>query len=380
MKILHTSDLHLGINLYGLNMTFAQQGIAETFRNIIINEKINIMLIAGDVFDTSLASAEAIMVWSDLVTVLCAKLNIPVIVCAGNHDGATRLSSCGELLKASGLYISGHLEYDIKPVIIGNTAIYSVPYFNPAGAAEHFGCEKASPNAVMTSVLDKIRSEMDYSKTNILVSHCFVNGGEVSESDVSARASVAVGGAGIISASVFEGFDYVALGHLHRAQTIYSPHGTIIRYSGTPNAYSFGEASQTKTVSIFDTETKTVSEIILPEMFRLRELTDTYENLLNYAAIDENRDDYMKITVTDQPKGLAIYSHFKEIYPNMLRFAGMEYDNTINGRLSAREVAELDIYTLFERYYTDIFKHEPDSEAKSWIAEALKETEGLYTA
>lgn len=374
MKILHTSDLHLGITLCGIPLLPYQRTLCDTLCELA--ENADAVIISGDIFDTSVASAEAVKLWSGFATRLCHEIKIPLIVCAGNHDGAARLASCSGLLKASGLYISGALEDAFTPVTVGNTAIYSLPYFNPTDAAAVLGCE---PNAasVMKAAASEILSKADKSVCNILAAHCFAAGASAAESDISARASESVGGADKIPADAFSGFDYVALGHLHKAQTV-SKSGaeTLIRYSGAPLPYSFGEARYRKTVTLYDTDARSAEELDVPQPYTLRSLEDTYENILGIAEKDTNREDYMKITVTDRFAGDGIFLRLKELYPNLLQFSGASPTASGNGEVSkAAEASEMDIVSLAVRYSEERRGEKPDSDELKWLSEALKELE-----
>lgn len=371
MKILHTSDLHLGISLCGTQLLPYQREMCKTLR--ALSERADAVIIAGDIFDTSVASADAVKCWSALASSLCLDRKIPVIVCAGNHDGAARLSSCSDLLKAAGLYISGSLEDAFTPVTFGNAAVYSLPYFNPSDAAAVLDCGPSAAD-VMKTVTEKILSGADRSKCNILAAHCFAVGGKTSESDISARASASVGGADCIPADAFSGFDYVALGHLHKAQTV-SDSGTVIRYSGAPLPYSFSEAGCEKTVTLFDTETREAEEVPVAPPYTLRTIEDSYENILKAAESDESRDDFMKIVLTDRYAGDSAFMRLKELYPKMLHFSGKRYASSEAAEISAREASELDIISLAVRYSEDRRGAPPDDDERAWLAEALRETE-----
>lgn len=373
MKILHTSDLHLGISLLGVPLLKYQQNFCESLCKAA--EQADAVVIAGDVFDTSVASAEAIRCWSGLVSALCLDKKVPVIVCAGNHDGAARLSSCSDLLRSAGLYISGSFEEAFTPVIVGNTAFYVMPYFNPSDAALLLEC-KPGAAAVMKAAVKKILSEADKSRCNVLVAHCFAAGAKAAESDHSARASETVGGADQIPLTVFDGFDYVALGHLHKAQTFRLPDSnTIIRYSGTPLPYSFSEAEQKKSFTLFDTENREITELDVPEEYRLRSIEDTYENILEFAETDENRSDFMKITLTDHFGGDGVYMKLKELYPNLLSFAGRRTSANGEAEITAREAAELDIISLAKRYSEEKRGEVPDADELAWLEEAFNDIE-----
>ena len=379
MKILHTSDLHLGISLCAQRLLPFQQMLPDILANAIRDNSIDCVIISGDIFDSALTSAEAVTAWGDIVTKLCGEMKIPVIVCAGNHDGAARLASCSELLRSSGLYIYGKLTKEILPVSIGDTDFYVIPYFNTSEAKNLYGEKIANCNDAINAILDTVRNTMDKTRTNIAVAHCFVTGGEVSESDTAARASAYVGGSDIVSASAFEGFDYTALGHLHKPQTIAAKSGItgIIRYSGTPFKYSFSEVRHNKSFSVYDTETKTIAEIPVPEAVRLRVIEDTYDNIIENAAADPDRDDYMKIIMTDRFKGEGTYSQIKELYPNTLVFHGVSYSSDDAEALTAEEISGLDIISLAKKYCSQMKGSEPDTDELSWLMEAFEATENL---
>lgn len=371
MKILHTSDLHLGMLLMEIPLLPYQKSFCRSLCEAA--EQADAVIIAGDVFDTSVASAEAIRCWSRLASGLCLERKLPLIVCAGNHDGAARLSSCSDLLRSAGLFISGAFEDGFAPVSVGNADIYALPYFNPSDAAVLLDC-KPTAAAVMEAAVKKILSKADKSRCNILAAHCFAAGGKTSDSDLSAKASESVGGADMIPLTAFDGFDYVALGHLHRAQTLsISGSRTIIRYSGTPLPYSFSEAEQKKTFTLFDTETRELTELEVPPQYRLRTIENTFEGILEFAESDANRSDYMKITVTDRFDTDGVYMKLKELYPNLLRLVTRRLSQSGEAELTAREAAELDIISLAKRYAEEKRGEAPDEDELAWLAEAFDE-------
>lgn len=373
MKILHTSDLHFGISLSGTPLLKYQWEFCDSLCNIVSDNSIDAVIVSGDVFDTNVASAEAIKCWSNLATKLCLEMKVPVIVCAGNHDGAARLASCSDLLRSAGLHISGTLEDGFVPIKIGNCEIYSLPYYNPTDAAAVLGC-KADAGIVMAEITKKILENADKSKTLVFSAHCFAAGGKAGESDVSARTAESVGGADLVPISAFAGFDYVALGHLHRPQTL-SASGTIIRYSGTPMPYSFGEAAQNKTVSVFDTDSKTLAEIEVPQPYRLRTIEGTYEEILANAETDPDKEDFVKIKVTDKYAGNNMFARLRENYPNLLIFSGKQGTSSSGAGVTAAEAAELDPAALAVKYSLDKRGHEPDEDELRWLTEAIAEVE-----
>jgi len=373
MKILHTSDLHFGIALSGMPLLKYQWIFCDTLCDIVRNNEIDAVIVSGDVFDTNVASAEAIKCWSYLATKLCLEMKIPVVVCAGNHDGAARLASCADLLRSAGLHISGALDDTFEPIKLGNCEIYSLPYYNSADAAEVLGC-KADAGVVMAEITKKILDSADKSKKLILSAHCFAAGGKSGESDISARTAESVGGADLVPLSAFNSFDYVALGHLHRPQTL-SKTGTIIRYSGTPMPYSFGEAAQNKTVSVFDTDNGTLTEIEVPQPYKLRNIEGTYEDILQNAENDPCKEDFVKIKITDRYAGSNMYARFHELYPNLIIFSGKQSSASSGTAVTAAEAAELDPAALAVKYSLDQRGHEPDEDELRWLAEAIAEIE-----
>ncbi len=373
MKILHTSDLHFGIVLHGISLLKYQWEFCDTLCDIVRDNEIGAVIVSGDVFDTNVASAEAIKCWSYLATKLCLEIRIPVIVCAGNHDGAARLASCADLLKAAGLHISGTLEDGFEPIKLDGCEIYSLPYYNPSDAAAVLECE-ADAGAVMAEITKRILGKADKSKKLILSAHCFAAGGKSGESDISARTAESVGGADLVPLSSFNGFDYVALGHLHRPQTL-SKSGTIIRYSGTPMPYSFSEAVHNKTVSVFDTDNGELTEIEVPQPYRLRNIEGAYEDILAGGEADPNREDFVRIKVTDRYAGNSMFSRLREIYPNLLAFSGKQGTaSSING-VTAEETTKLDPIALAIKFSLDRRGHEPDEDELKWLIEAINEIE-----
>ncbi len=373
MKILHTSDLHFGINLHGVPLLKYQWEFCDILCNIVRDNEIGAVIVSGDVFDTNVASADAIKCWSNLATKLCLEMKVPVIVCAGNHDGAARLASCADLLKAAGLHISGTLEDGFEPIKLNNCEIYSLPYYNSSDAAALLEC-KADAGVVMAEITKKILEKADKSKKLILSAHCFAAGGKAGESDISARTAESVGGADLVPISAFEGFDYVALGHLHRPQTL-SKSGTIIRYSGTPMPYSFSEAVHNKTVSVFDTDNGELTEIEVPQPYRLRNIKGTYDEILKKSEASHDENEFVSIKVTD----CAVRSHqrieFNALYSNILECKGTEAAATGTASITAAQTTELDPIELAIQFSIDHRGQKPDDDELKWLMEAISETE-----
>ena len=224
--------------------------------DLVEKERVEALLLAGDIYDSSVVNAEAIGLYNEAMTKLCLELGVRVISIAGNHDSAARLASCRDILKGAGLHITGKIEKNPQPVLLddGNVAVYSIPFFTRdevTALLPEKRNEIRNTETAMLAYCDHIREKMDTGRKNIVLSHSLIVGSELSESDRSAR----VGFATAVSKDVFAGFDYVALGHIHGPQNIGS---SRIRYCGTPLKYSFSEANHKKSVTVVELEQKGV--------------------------------------------------------------------------------------------------------------------------
>ncbi|MDW5299661.1 MAG: exonuclease SbcCD subunit D [Sedimentibacter sp.] len=341
MKIIHTSDWHLGISLHNASLAEEQRHFIDYLINVVKEKNIDAVVIAGDVFDYSVSSSEAITLYNYAVTRLCNEIGIPVIIAAGNHDGAARLASCNELLKKAGLYINGKLSNDIKAVELENLNIYPLPYFNADEVKALYPEEKISTYSdAMNLVIKNIKQSFQPGKKNILMCHCFVSGSVLSESDRTAM----VGGTSVVSADIFDGFDYVAMGHLHKAQN----RGYNIRYSGSPLKYSFSESTNTKTITILDISDEIkVEEIEVIPLRETRVIKGTFDEVLAVAQNDAHKDDYIKIEISDMYAGMEAVELFRTHYNNLLN---------ISGRMNEKEENELTVDELYKMTPNDILE------------------------
>lgn len=355
MKLIHTSDWHFGMNLGTGSYAEDQRYFLEGLYHLIRQEQAQALLLAGDIFDSSVVSAEAIELYNEAMTKLCLDLKIPVIAIAGNHDSAARLSSCRELLKGAGLHITGKIEKDPQPVLLegGALAVYSIPFFTrdevTALLPEKKG-EIRNTESAMLVYCDHIREHMDKGRKNIVLSHSLIVGSELSESDRSAR----VGFATAVSKDVFEGFDYVALGHIHKPQAI----ANHIRYSGAPLKYSFGaEETQEKGVVLMDTDTMDIRFVPIPLRRERHSVTGTYEEIM---AREDLREDYLRLYVTDRYAGLELIGALREKFPYLLEVYGKSLSE--EGQLSALSVEELETLTeedIMVKFLAENFSTEP---------------------
>lgn len=324
MKFFHLSDLHLGMRINEFSMLEDQRYILTEIIRHAQEHKPNAVLIAGDIYDKSIPPIEAIQLL-DWFLVSLHKLGISIYMIAGNHDSAERISFAASFLEMNDVHISqafngagALIPFNIKDEF-GQINIWLMPYLKPSIVRPHFrDKEIVTFTDAVSAVLSNIT--LDISSRNVLLTHQFVTGAIQSDSE-----ELYVGGSENIAASVFDDFDYVALGHIHRPQQIIRQ---TLRYSGTPLKYSLSEVDHKKSVTVVEMGDKgniTISEIPLVPSREMREIRGTYAEitaLKNY--IKTNTDDYVYIVLTDEDEEPDAISKLRSIYPKIIR---LRYDN-----------------------------------------------------
>lgn len=375
MKFLHTSDWHLGMTFRGgVSYREDQKFAMEQICRIAVEEKVDGILLAGDVFDKSIASQEALQMYDEVMTYICTTLHIPVYLIAGNHDGAERISQCNALLKQSGLFIAGALEAEPQVVNCGLVDIYLLPWISTDKVKAMYPDAEERIDSMEEAyrvVLDDYRSKFVPGHKNILVAHAFIVDAQTSVSDRAAE----VGRATMVGSHVFEGFDYVALGHLHGPQQITDR----IRYSGTPMAYSFGkEEKQTKSVTIVDTDTGEQKILPVPQLHKRVTLSGTFRELMEADYEEDILNGYVRLEVTDSYVGMDSLAAFREKYPKLLEVSGKGFerdDAKITMTIEELEQADTDPETVFRRYCEDILEETPSAHMMSLFRNALSDYE-----
>lgn len=367
MKILHTSDWHFGMRVGTGSYADDQRYFLGQMAELIRQEQVEAVLLCGDVYDSSVVGGEAIGLYNEAMTLLCMELGVKVISIAGNHDSAPRLSACRQLLRGAGLYVTGRLEREMEPVLLdgGKVAVYSLPFFGKDEVAALFPEKKEeirSQETAMLAVCDHIRESMDKSRFNIVLSHSLIVHAELSDSDRSAR----VGFATAVSRDVFRGFDYVALGHIHKPQVI----DDHIRYCGSPLKYSFGsEEQQEKGVVLIDTETAEQIFVPLKPLRDRKTVEGTYEEIM---AREDIRKDYLRLRVTDKYAGLELIGALRERFPYLLEVCGKSIGegDTISA-LSVEELQSMDETGIMEKFLAENFSYQPTGEQMDLFRDVL---------
>ncbi len=358
----------------GLSYIEDQRYMTEQICRAAVENKADGILLAGDVFDRSIASREALLLYDEVMEHICDDLGISVYMIAGNHDGAERLSQCKGLLKKSGLYIVGALSEEVQVVNAGDTDIYLLPWISTDKVRSIYP-EKAeeieSMEDALRIVLDSYRECFVPGHKNILIAHAFIVNAETSVSDRAAEA----GGAAMVGTEVFNGFDYVALGHLHGPQSITES----IRYSGSPMAYSFGkEEKQVKSVTVIDTGDMSQTVVPIPALHKRTTLKGSREELMAADYEEDIINGYVRLEVEDSYAGMELIAAFRERYPKLLEVAGKSLereDASITMTIEEFEQAAADPEAVFERYCRDTLEEEPGAHLKGLFREALRKYE-----
>lgn len=369
MKLLHTSDWHLGMTAGIKTLEEEQRYFFKQLYEIIEREQIDVVLVAGDIYDSSVSNADAIALYNEVTTKICMEMGRKMVVIAGNHDGAARLASCRELLKEAGLYVTGRLTKEITPVVFDNAAIYPIPFFNREEVSALFPelkREITSQEKAMQIVCQNIKDTMDNQKRNIIVSHSLIVNAELSESDRSAR----VGFATAVSKDVLEGFDYVALGHIHKPQKITEQ----IRYSGSPVKYSFGaEEKQEKLVYVIDTDSMEITDIPLKQLREWNTIEGTYEEIMAMADLENT---YLRLKITDRYAGLELLSQLQQKFSFLLELYGKGLEEQNDGSaLTIDEIQTMDEMDIMKKFFAENFSYEPSASQMELFRQTLTASE-----
>ncbi len=375
MKFIHLSDLHLGKRVNGFSMLEDQEYILKKILAVADAEKPDAVVIAGDVYDKSVPSGEAVTLLDRFLWALAEK-GLQVLLIAGNHDSAERLAFGGRLLAAKGVHISPVYDGTIGDVCLedsfGPVHFWLMPFVKPANVRAFLPEEDAESVVSYTDAVRAVleRTGADFSQRNVLVCHQFVTGAGRSESE-----DISVGGADNVDADVFDGFDYVALGHLHGPQNAGSGR---IRYCGTPLKYSFSEKDHVKSVTVVTMGEKgsvEVRAIPLEPKRDLREVRGSYADVTlktNYEGTA--RDDYMRVVLTDEEDVPDAFLILRTVYPNLMK---LEYDNTrtrMQGTVFETEAAERKTAMELLGEFYENQNGQPMSEAQRAYCAALLET------
>ena len=372
MKLIHLSDLHIGKRVNEVSMIEDQEYILHQILRIIKDEKADAVLLCGDIYDKSIPSAEAVTLFDDFLNRL-ALLQVTVLAISGNHDSPERLAFGNRLMEGAGIHISPVYDGSISPLQLtdaqGAVNFWLLPFIKPAHVKRYY------PDEAIESYTDACRVAVahmgvDTRERNVLLTHQFVTGAVTCESE-----ELSVGGSDNVDASVFEGFDYVALGHIHGPQNVGS---NKIRYCGTPLKYSFSEAGHYKSVTVVELGEKGDLELhtaALTPLHDMRVIRGSFGEVTSKSFYEGTAtDDYLQVILTDEEDVPEAIGKLRVIYPNIMK---LTYDNTrtrthqmIDGAADVEQKTPLQLFgELYEQQ-----NNQPMSEEQSRFVQELIES------
>lgn len=382
MKLIHLSDFHLGKRVNGFSMIEDQKHILREILSIIEREAADCVVIAGDIYDKSIPSAEAVELFDDFLVRLANSdgKKLQVFVISGNHDSPERLAFGNRLMDGSGIHLSPVYKGTVTPFSLydeyGKVDIYMLPFVKPAHVRSFY------PDDEINSYTDALRvaiskMNIDTSNRNILITHQFVTGAERSDSE-----DISIGGSDNVSATVFDKFDYVALGHIHGPQNVGSKK---IRYCGTPLKYSFSEAEQKKSVTVVELGAKgnlVLRTVPLTPKRDMAEIKGTYAGLMckKFYEGTSYQNDYMHITLTDEEDMPDVIGKLRTVYNNLMK---LDYENErtrysaeVDGANGVEKKSPFELFSEFYELQNNVpMSGEQEQFVKNIIEEVWREKE-----
>lgn len=351
MRFVHTADWHLGRLFHGRHLTEDQAYVLDQLIELLSEAKAEALVLAGDVYDRAVPPVDAVRLLDDVLTRIARDVGIPVVAIAGNHDGPDRLAFGSALLREKGVYVVGRPS--VPPSVIrlsdehGEVCFHAAPYAEPSLIREVTGDDALGDHDLaMRAVVGSIERSAD--ARHVLVAHAFVAGSSVTDSE----RPLSVGGAGTVGADAFDGFDYVALGHLHQPQQAGSE---AVRYSGSLLKYSFHEAAQRKAVLVVDLDASgvaTIEEVALTPRHDVRVIEGELADLLAGPKAEESREDYVLARLTDRGALFDPLGKLRQVYPNVMQVerTALEGRGGEAGKSpSHRDVGDLDLFRAFAK-------------------------------
>ncbi|MBW1598110.1 exonuclease SbcCD subunit D [Streptomyces sp. JJ38] len=319
MRLLHTSDWHLGRGLHRVSLLEAQSAFIDHLVATVRERDVDAVLVAGDVYDRAVPPLNAVALFDDALNRLAA-LGVPTVMISGNHDSARRLGVGAGLLARAGIHLRTDVAGCASPVVLsdahGPVAFYGLPYLEPALVRGELGAERTAHAAVLGAAMDRVRADLaarPAGTRSVVLAHAFVTGGQGCDSE----RDITVGGAAAVPATVFDGVDYVALGHLHGCQTL----GERLRYSGSPLAYSFSEAGHRKSMWLIDLDAAgrvRGERVDCPVPRPLARLRGRLDDLLADEALEPHTGAWVEATLTDPVRPDEPMARLAERFPHVL--------------------------------------------------------------
>ncbi|KRL00838.1 exonuclease SbcCD subunit D [Liquorilactobacillus capillatus] len=369
MRILHTADWHIGRRLHGFDLTKEQNHAFEQIEQIALDEHVDGIIMAGDLYDRSMPSEAAVAQLNQMLQQLNLVDKVPLYAISGNHDSAIRLSTGTPWFKSTQFYMYTRLEQAFKPVELPDTQLFLLPYFEPFAAQQYFNDDSLQHlEQAIVPIVAKMKTLFDPNKKHLLVAHFFVAGSATTDSETQLK----VGGLAAVPAGLLKDFDYVALGHLHGKNAL---HAKNARYSGSPLKFSLSETKQEKGVFIVDTEPFKITFKPLTPLKNVQQLTEYFETLEDKDFYkDLQLDNYFGITLKDRKPIPNVMARLREIYPNIIALNRADgYETNVEGSgESGKQIRQKDPIELLSDFYKQVAKDDLSPQQIKWAQEALK--------
>ncbi|QDQ00218.1 exonuclease SbcCD subunit D [Lysinibacillus fusiformis] len=375
MKLFHTADWHLGKLVQGMYMTEDQHYILQKFMQAIDEEKPDAIIVAGDLYDRSMPPVEAVNLLNEVFAKIVLDKKIPVLAVAGNHDSAGRLNFGSRLMRDSGLHIVGQFTKDHAPIVLtdefGEVHFHLVPFAEPAAVRTILADDTIqSHQDAMQKIIAHITQTMDTTKRNIFIGHAFVTKyGHEEENTSDSERPLSIGGSDCVNASLFEQFNYTALGHLHKAHFVSNE---TIRYAGSPLKYSLSEHLHEKgflMVELDETGQVTVEKRKLVPRRDLRVVEGLMDDLLKLTP----SEDYVFVRLTDDTPVASPMERIRTVFPHALHIERMVVRQDLPQEIQVIETEKVKDIDLFRAFYTDLYSEQPNRETERLFTEMLQE-------
>ncbi|WP_030603638.1 exonuclease SbcCD subunit D [Streptomyces achromogenes] len=381
MRILHTSDWHLGRAFHRVNLLQAQAGFIGHLVTTVRERAVDAVVVSGDVYDRAVPPLAAVELFDTALHRL-ADLGVPTVMISGNHDSARRLGVGAGLIDRAGIHLRTEPSAAGTPVILrdthGDVAFYGLPYLEPALVKDEFGVDKAGHEAVLGAAMDRVRADLaarPRGTRSVVLAHAFVTGGQASDSE----RDITVGGVAAVPAGIFDGADYVALGHLHGCQTITER----VRYSGSPLAYSFSEADHRKSMWLVDLDADgsvTAERVDCPVPRPLARLRGRLDDLLADPELARHEDAWVEATLTDPFRPAEPMARLTERFPHTLSLVFAPERAPDDFRVSyARRLAGRSDEQIAEDFVAHVRGAGPDAAETAVLREAFDAVRADHT-
>jgi exonuclease SbcD len=382
VRLLHTSDWHIGRTFHGADLLAEQEAVLGHLADLVVSEAIDVVLVAGDIYDRAVPSAEAVRVATTALSRLRGA-GAELVITPGNHDSAARLGAFAEFAAAGGLHLRSTIGALHEPVLLddehGPVALYGIPYLEPESARHTLRVPDAKGHTgVLTEAMRRVREDLAArpgGTRSVVLAHAFVTGGEGSDSE----RTIAVGGVEQVPGSVFDGVDYVALGHLHGPQTL----AGHLRYSGSPLAYSFSETQQHKSVWLVDLDENGLGQVRrheLPVPRRLATVLGQLGELLGAAEFEDLVDCYLSVTLTDQVRPVDAMRKLRERFKYAVHLDWQPEGGHAEGALRYAEKVRNRSDSEITRNFLDDCRGAPPNEREEGLFQRALEAAGRMQA